>query len=386
MPMTEAPRTDWPLVLLLWGGAGLGSAAQYGKVSVVFDRLPELYPDAGTSLGLAVSLVGLVGVLLGVVAGALVVRLGAGRVLLVALFAGAAISAFQALVLPFPFFLLSRVFEGMAHLGVVVAVPTLIVAATAERHHPIALTLWGTFFGVSFALLNWLGLALVDRFGVPALFWAHAIYMAASAVVLLPRLAGVETTTAGQVSLWEQHLSIYRSPRIGAPALGWLFYTFCFLSLLTLLPPYLDPNSRRWIMGAIPLVSILVSMTLGVALLRRIPAISVVVIGFLCAALVSAVLVLVPGNPILCLLLAAAFGLVQGASYAAVPQLNREPRDMALANGGLSQAGNLGNTLGTPILLAVLMVSGYAGMMSLLAVILVLGAGVHLWLARLRAI
>ena len=39
-------KTLWGAVLAVWA-AGLGAAAQYGKISVVFDRLPELYPEAG---------------------------------------------------------------------------------------------------------------------------------------------------------------------------------------------------------------------------------------------------------------------------------------------------------------------------------------------------
>mgnify|MGYP001803594219 FL=1 len=58
-------RTPWGLVLALWG-AGLGAAAQYGKFSAIFDRLPGLYPEAGAALGFIVSIVGLLGIVFGV--------------------------------------------------------------------------------------------------------------------------------------------------------------------------------------------------------------------------------------------------------------------------------------------------------------------------------
>ena len=64
-------RTNFPLVLALWG-AGLGAAGQYAKISVIFDQLPGVYPDAGAALGFIVSLVGFVGILFGVIAGLLV--------------------------------------------------------------------------------------------------------------------------------------------------------------------------------------------------------------------------------------------------------------------------------------------------------------------------
>ena len=61
-------KTSWGIVLALWG-AGLGAAAQYGKFSVIYDRLPQVYPDAGASLGFVVSVVGFVGIIFGIVAG-----------------------------------------------------------------------------------------------------------------------------------------------------------------------------------------------------------------------------------------------------------------------------------------------------------------------------
>ena len=67
-----------------------------------------------------------------------------------------------------------------------------------------------------------------------------------------------------------------------------------------------------------------------------------------------------------------------------MPELNPATEDRALANGGLAQMGNLGNTFGTPILLAVLSVAGYGGMMVLLTVIFVLGGALHLWLGQRR--
>ena len=142
-------QTSFALVFALWG-AGLGAAAQYGKVSVIFDMLPGIYPQAGAALGFAVSLVGFVGILLGVVAGLVVARLRYRRALLTALWAGAAISLFQALLPALPLFMLSRVAEGASHLAIVVAAPTLIAQISADKDRGLTLTLWGTFFGVAF--------------------------------------------------------------------------------------------------------------------------------------------------------------------------------------------------------------------------------------------
>lgn len=384
-PMSQAARNLY-LALTLWL-AGLGAAAQYGKISVIFDRLPEVYPQAGASLGWAVSIVGLVGIALGIVAGILAARIGLRRAVLLGLWAGAAMSLVQASFPPLGVFLVLRVVEGVSHLALVVAIPTLIAQLVSARLRPVMLTLWGTFFGVAFAILVFAGLPLVDRFGLPSLFVGHALYMAAFALVLqawLPKDTALDGQFPNLGQLGRDHMRIYRSPFISAPALGWLFYTFCFFSLLTLIPPFVAPEHRVMVVGAMPLVSIASSLLLGVQLLRVTTPVGVIVLGFIASTVCTLALVAAPGSAVLCLALAAALGLVQGATFAAVPQLNATAQDRALANGALAQTGNIGNTLGTPIIAWLITFGGNTAMMLSIAVTLMAGAGAHFWLARVR--
>jgi MFS family permease len=387
MTETAPARTRVWLVLALWA-AGLGAAAQYGKVAVVYDLLPGLYPGAGAALGWAVSLVGVVGILLGVVAGVVVSRVGMRRAMIAGLIGGAALSVLQALAPPFWAFLALRVVEGVFHLALVVAAPSLIAEVSAPRHRPLTLTLWGTFFGVAFALLAALGVPLAERHGVPALFLAHAVWMAAFAAllaVMLPRDPPGAGALPAPGVLLRRSAAIYASPRIGAPALGWIFYTFSFVALLTLIPPWIPEPARMPTVTAMPLVSIAASLTLGVALTRATSAVATTVLGFSLSAAGAAAFLLAPGAPALCLFVAAALGLVQGASFAAVPELNVPAADRALANGGLAQAGNLGNTLGVPVLAAGIAAFGHTGLAVPLALALAAGAAAHLALARRRA-
>ncbi|WP_108835805.1 MFS transporter [Tateyamaria sp. Alg231-49] len=379
-------HTNFPFVFILWG-AGLGAAGQYAKISVIFDQLGPVYPDAGAALGFMVSLVGFVGILLGVVAGLVVARIRYRRAMLWALWAGVAMSLFQATLPALPLMLASRVVEGMSHLAIVVAAPTLIASLSAARHTGFTLTLWSTFFGVAFTLLVALGLPLVAAYGVPALFIAHAIWMAVFAIVLTRFLSPIQDRAEGALSLrglLSDHLTIYRSPRIAAPGAGWLFYTFCFLAILTVLPPYIAPEWRAWVIGAMPLVSIAVSMTLGVWALRMISAVQLTQVGFVCSVAALIWLLMAPGLPAACLGLAAGLGLVQGATFASIPQLNTTPNTQAQAYGALAQTGNLGNTIGTPALLAILGVAGYAGMIWTAIFVLMGGFFVHAWMAMRR--
>ena len=299
-------HTSFLRVFALWA-AGLGAAAQYAKISVIFDLLPDLYPEAGPALGFLVSLVGGVGILFGVVAGLMVARIRYRRALLFALWLGAAVSVFQALLPGFGWMLASRVVEGLSHLAIVVAAPTLIAQLSTIKDRGFTLTLWGTFFGVAFAILTLAGRPLALTWGVPALFAAHALYMAGCALVLSATLRSLPEEGAqppfSLSQIWRDHLAIYRSPFLSAPAAGWLFYTFSFVSILTVLPPYLPEGWRAITMAAMPLTSIAVSLTIGVALLRRFPAVRVVQAGFALSALSMVWLWLSPGFPLPCLAL-----------------------------------------------------------------------------------
>lgn len=379
--------TRWSVVLIIWA-AGLGAGAQYGKISIVFDRLSEMYPEAGNSLSLTMSMVGLMGILLGVVAGGFVAAFGYRRSLVWALWIGAAMSALQAIHLPYGLFLATRLIEGLSHLGIVVAAPTLIPQICIPRHRGTGLSIWSTFFGVSYALLVWFGLPLVAGWGVAALFAAHAGLMAVLALVLGHMLTSVQVPPREAYprlqGLPHLHLSIYRSPFRIAPAAGWLFYTTCFVAFLTVLPPHLDPSVRVSVMSALPLVSIATSMTLGVWLLRRVAAVKVILTGFALAAAAAVWLWMMPGLPLACMGLAVAFSLVQGASFASVPQLNADPSEQAQANGAMSQAGNLGNALGTPLMVGAVAFAGYDGLMMTALLLFIGGFLVHLVLGRMR--
>ena len=59
------------IILILWL-AGLCAAAQFAKIGHILPELQVLYPNAGSLLGFLLSLISLVGALLGLIAGVLV--------------------------------------------------------------------------------------------------------------------------------------------------------------------------------------------------------------------------------------------------------------------------------------------------------------------------
>jgi len=382
-----APGTPFLRVGLLYV-AGLCAAAQFAKVSVIFETLRAVYPGAGVEIGFLVSLLSLVGIVFGLVAGLVVARLGFRRLLLAALAAGALISLYQSTLPPLPLMLLSRAIEGAAHLAIVVAAPTLITVISAKRHHPVVMTVWSTYFGTAFALAAWVGLPLAAQWGPGALFQLHAGLLALVALLLavaLPREA--VATTAGKLSLatvLRRHVEVYTSPTLAAPAAGFGFYALTYVSLLTLLPEHIAPEWRTLVTGMLPLASIAASLVSGATLLRRFRAVTVSIAGFGLGAVLSVLLIAFPGDPALCIALFVALGLMQGASFAAIPELNARPADQALANGALAQTGNMGNTLGTPVLFALGSSGGFPALIGLVALAHATGGLIHFGLARRR--
>ncbi|EEW25783.1 MFS transporter [Rhodobacter ferrooxidans] len=390
--MGDAPKSGFWLVLALWG-AGLGAAAQFGKVVVIYDLMARQYPAAAaTSLGLLVSMVGFVGLVFGTTAGLLVQRAGYRRVLVAALGFGAVLSLVQAPMLPLPLMLALRLAEGASHLAIVVAAPVLIAQIAPLARQGLAMTLWSSFFGVTFALMAWAGRPLAEAFGPGALFAAHAAYMALFAALLwlmLPRDVPQEAKPLSLKEIIRQHGVIYASPRLAAPALGFFCYTITYVALLTLLPVFAGAPHQVLLAAAMPLVSIAVSLTLGVWLLRRMTAVSAVMLGYAVALAAAAALWLGWQNPPLMLTasltLAAALGLVQGASFASIPQLNASGADRARAAGAVAQLGNLGTTSGTPMLSALILAHGISGLAGFVLLFSALGIALHLINAARRA-
>jgi DHA1 family inner membrane transport protein len=210
------------LVLILWC-AGLGAAAQFGKISILYEDLRNAYGGNGeVALGLVVSIVGMVGLIFGTTAGLLVARIGPRRAIVAALAAGAAMSAMQSLMPAYPLMLATRIIEGASHLSIVVVGPTMIAALAPEDRRPLAMTLWSSFFGVTYTILALIGPHLTPT----TLFLGHATYMVTLAAILFLTLPpDPRQTHAPLGNLIARHAMIYLSPRLAAPAMGFCCYT-----------------------------------------------------------------------------------------------------------------------------------------------------------------
>lgn len=378
-------------VLALWC-AGLGAAAQFGKMSFAFDLFAGRYPGHGpVGIGLLVSVVGIVGLIFGTTAGLLVARIGPRRAIVWALALGSVMSAVQVVSLGYGALFVTRVVEGFSHLAIVVVGPTMIAGLAPLRHQGLAMTLWSSFFGVTYALLAVVAPPLLAGGSLAPLFGVHAVWMAGFALMLralLPDDPGsVKHSMTGLIG---QHVAIYASPRVAAPATGFVFYTALYVAVLTLLPPLMPAQMQAGVAAGMPLLSIAVSLTLGVWLLGRMTAVQLVQAGFAVGAVAAVALWLGWGQGWVMLgaslTLAAAMGIVQGASFAAIPQLNDTALDRARASGAVAQLGNLGTTTGTPLLAWLITQIGPVGVAAFALPLCVAGIAVHAMQARRRSV
>lgn len=397
MPQTAGPGVTWTRVLVIFA-AGLGASGQFAKIAVLFPAWSQAYPQAGAGLGFLLSMISLMGVVLGLVAGMLVSRTGFRRMMIWALILGGLLSALEALMPPLPVMLALRGIEGLSHLALVVAAPTLMAEITTDRARPMAMTLWSTYFGVAFVIFALAGPGLLALAGLPAVLLAHAGWMAAMALLValaLPddRAIGHEADPGrvahpeerlGLAMVLRRHVQAYGSPWIAAPGLGWLCYAVSYVAYLTVIPPFLPEEHRLLLITVLPVLGIVVSLTLSAALLRIFSAVSVAVAGYLLAATSVLTLALWPASPWPSVALFCCMGLMQSGGFASVPQINRKPSDRALSNGGLAQMGNLGNLLGTPLLLALTGTMGPMGLVWFGLVAYLSGAAIHLCAAALR--
>ncbi len=379
------------LIFLLWL-VGLVAAGQFTKISVPFEQFIQAYPNEGDGVAWLLTIISLFGAVFGMVAGVFVARFGAVRLLWLAMVFGGLISLWQSLLPSFSIMLLSRFLEGASHLVIVVAAPSLIVQIGGARLARWGMTLWSTFFGVCFVLTAGFAYLFFPKYGLGAFLAVHGVMMLSLMVVLMVmfRLWNVRSDRSGsplhmrQAFSW--HVEAYTSPAVSAPALGWLYYTLTFVSLITVLPTLVAPSVREFFVSAMPFIGIASALLIAPFFIRKYGSVPTIIIGFVISALMAFLTIFGFGIIWFSIAIYAGLGLVQAASFASVPELNSTVEAQARAYGALAQMGNLGNLLGAPLLFWILTRFGVEAMFLFVCLIYALGAVTHWILATKRAL
>lgn len=381
-PMSTLPTTHWPRVFLLWG-CGILAALQFAKISLAFQLLQTHYVVSAAQMGWVLSMVGVVGLTLGVSMGLLATKVGYRRLLAGGLSLGAVLAALQALDLPFYAFFATRVLEGASHLSVVVAAPTLMAAAAGPQHRSVAMGLWSTFVGTAFALCAAFGPFFLGLYGVQSLFALHAalLFLACAGVWRLIPEDALRMPDSLRTSLLARHVRIYTQWSTALPGLCFFCYTGMAVALLTFLPQALPPG-QQWAAAALPFTGMAGTFGAGWLTRRQSPMRLLcwvypllALAGIACALAASAQW----GYTAAALLLMGVSGLAGGTAFALIPFLNKDAAQQARANGAVAQMGNLGATLGPPTFAFVLTQQPTWGLALPVVVLAVLGSTILRW-------
>ncbi len=372
--------TDWVTVLALFV-AGVASAMHFAKIPPALPEISDRFGLSPVVGGLAVSLVAVIGIVLGVASGTLVDNWGRRRLLVFALLIGALTSALIPLLPSTPVFLGLRFVEGISHLIIVVAAPSLMGVLAKPSDRTAVMTLWGSFFAVGFAITDAVAPALLRAWDWPSLFWGHAALLLGIALLVVPRLnrlarqQTLEPPATGASpaqllrSLLTDHKVLYRNGPIIMAALAFGLHCLLFNAYLTYVRQVLDdagamPETRigPW-MSMLALLSIGSTIVIGGVLLRMgVSPFRTLVACFageaVCGALLFTAVLGVDSLPAASIGLFLFDGCVQGATFATIPLVAGD-RMAALAHGAFAQTGNIGSFLGPPVFAAAAVAGGW---------------------------
>lgn len=386
----EQVSTQWLTIFILWL-AGVYAAMQFAKFSTSYDMLLLHYQTSTTTISMTLSSVGIMGLIFGTIAGVLSGKLGHKQVLLASLLLGGILSFTQSLLPSIEFLLFTRILEGFSHLGVVVAAPTLMISLSEPRHQAITMGLWGTFFGVAFALMGWIGTQILAEGGLAQLYQFHSvlclpifIYLAFS--LTSKKSAQVQNQLSHKAILFgffHDLIKLYQNMRTLLPGLVFLFHTGMFVALLTFVPRIThDESIKNQLFILLPLISIGGTFLAGVLAQYYIAPQKLGSFAYIGVAAFTGLTFYNIDIPNLFLIFASCLlvfsGLIAGSSFAMVPYLARTPNDQAQSNGAIAQLGNLGASMGPPAFAFMLAHYSNQGMLMLILLLCACGLGITL--------
>ena len=378
--------TSWGRILLIYGIGVLAA----GQLGIVPPLVPALQRDLGLSLaaaGLAVSSVTLVGAVFGLLAGGWSERIGHARALRIGILIMASAAMLCAASDDAGTLLAARGLAGIGYLLVVVAGPSLMAGTAEPRHHPFALSLWGTFVPAGIALAGAVTASFAGQADWRTIFAVDVILLALALIVAIAAVPQV-----GAPGQARRGVSI--GPLRAAVPLSVAFFCFAllFLALAGLLPAYLI--ERRGLAAEHAGRVVAIATAFGIAgslwagwMMRRGTSPSrLAAIGLVASTVIAAVSFGAAAPvPLAVAGFAVSFalgGLVPAAAFASVPLIARDARAIGPINGLLAQAGSLGSLAGPPVLALWVDWAGWSLAPALLLAVAAIGAASALAVKR----
>ncbi len=370
MPEPEASaRTPWTVIAVLYL-AGALAALQYAKLPLMLPGLLLQTPMSEVQQAFALSIIGMVGAIAGTFAGAVCQAVGLRRTLLLGLAVGMAGALLPLAASAYPMLLLARAIESVAHMAIVVAVPTLMLSVCSSSDRPKVMAMWSCYFTVTFISAALVAPAVLQAAGWQGMAVLHALLMAAAALLcwrlpLANAQQGARQRLSAQDILKAQFRLLGHGKLLAVPA-TFLGYTLLFVALVSVLPRLLSstPEQTTQLAMALPCASLVGTLLSMAALSRGIAGYRIVAWSAWCLVLAGASLMLLPSHGLATLgMVIVTFillGTLPAGVVSSIPALfTPGDTDVTLVNGGLVQFGNLGNFVGSPILAALLVQFGW---------------------------
>jgi predicted MFS family arabinose efflux permease len=376
--------TSWSRIALLYAIGVLAA----GQLGIVPPLVPELQRDLGLSLagaGTAVSVITLVGAVLGLPAGDWSQRIGHARALAIGLAIMAIGAALCAAATDAATLLAGRTLAGIGYLLVVIAGPSLMAMTAEPRHLAITLSLWGTFVPTGIALAGLVTAGFADA-GWRAIFAVDLVLLAAAVIVTIVAVPCDGGTAGGEEKLPAGALT-------SSLPLAFAFFCFAllFLALAGLLPTWLVDRRGLAAADAGRIAAIATafgipgSLLAGSLMRAGVSPGRMAAIGLLGSMALAALCFTALPLPLAVVALALSFavgGLVPAATFASVPQVAGNSRAIGPINGLVAQAGSLGTLVGPPLLALWVDWTAWPFAPILLMTIAVLGAAAALAIRR----
>ena len=357
----ESPRTNWVAVAVLILAA-VAAAFQIGKAPAA---LPVIRSELGLSLDEGVwviSIFNLMGITLGMVAGALGDRLGHRKLIVVGFLAMALASFAGAAADGFTLLLMSRVLEGFGFIVVASVAPPMFLAVSAPRHHRLIFGLYSGYWPAGVAAMILVTPVVMDAIGWRGLWSINGILaLLVLALVLFVTRSGVTRAVRATPPPFLEALRTFT--RVGPMTLALTFgaYSSIHVTVVALLPTFYTEagftglGTAALLTALVAVVNVGGNVIAGIAMHRGAPRWILVIATFALIAL-SAMLMYDDGLSFDVRLGAAIFlsfiaGMIPACLFAATPIVSPSPSLVGATTGLMMQGSQLGQLVG-PVAMA----------------------------------
>ncbi len=390
-------RTPWSLIGLLVA-AGIVAAFHVGKVP---PALPSVRAELDASLrqaGWLLSTVNLISAVGGMAIALTADRFGHRRLVILGTTLSVVASLGGAFVSSVDGLLISRFFEGLGFITVVVAIPTLLLRLAQPDDQRLAMALWTTYMPAGAGAMM-----LISALVLPGTSWrvAWIVASAVSAVMLaalllraLPRRE-LDPVAVPRRPVLHEMAEVASSGGALAIALCFGAYSCCWFAIVGFLPTlqverlHLATSTAAIVTAVVTVVNVSGNLAAGWLLRRGVARVTLIAGAAVSMAFCAAGIFLDGVPDLLRLLLAglysAVIGVVPGALFTAIPIHAPRRELVGAATGLLMQGSNIGALLGPPVTGVLVSGGGWpaAAWLTSVALAIVAVAGVFLhWRER----